>query len=82
MAIVGFNTIARLGQIEAPTLVLSGTADIVMPSQNARVLVDGIPGARLVELEGAGHGFLVEKAGEANAAVLGFLQKHRASAAA
>ena len=82
MAIVGFNTVARLGQIEAPTLVLSGTADIVMPSENARVLVDGIAGARLVELEGAGHGFLVEKAGEANAAVLGFLQEQQASAAA
>ena len=82
MAIVGFNTVARLAEIEAPTLVLSGTADRVMPSENARLLVDGIAGARLVELEGAGHGFLVEKAGEANTAVLGFLQEQRTSAAA
>jgi hypothetical protein len=69
MAIVGFNTVARLEEIETPTLVLSGTADRVMPSENARVLVDGIAGAA-GGAEGAGHGFLVEKAGEANAAVL------------
>jgi 3-oxoadipate enol-lactonase len=82
MAIVGWNTVARLGEIVAPTLVLSGTADRVMPPQNARVLVEGIAGSRLVELVGAGHGFLVEKAEEVNAAVLGFLREHGAEAAA
>jgi len=82
MAIVGFNTVARLDEITAPTLVLSGTADRVMPSQNANVLIEGIAGSRLVELAGAGHGFLVEKADEVNAAVLGFLSEHRADAAA
>jgi 3-oxoadipate enol-lactonase len=82
MAIVGFNTVARLGEIEAPTLVLSGTADRVMPRPNAQVLVEGIAGAQLVELEGAGHGFLVEKAEEVNAAVLSFLGQNRAEAAA
>jgi pimeloyl-ACP methyl ester carboxylesterase len=82
MAIVGWNTVARLGEITAPTLVLSGTADRVMPPQNARVLVEGITGSRLVELAGAGHGFLVEKAEEVNAAVLSFLREHRSDAAA
>jgi len=38
--------------------------------------------SRLVELVGAGHGFLVEKAEEVNAAVLGFLREHRADAEA
>ena len=82
MAVVGFNTVSRLAEIEAPTLVLSATADRVMPPQNARVLVEGISSARLVELDGAGHGFLVEKANEANAAVLGFLQERRSNAPA
>jgi len=82
MAVVGFNTVARLGEIEAPTLVLSGTADRVMPRPNAQVLVEGIAGARLLELVGAGHGFLVEKAEEVNAAVLSFFGENRAEAAA
>jgi pimeloyl-ACP methyl ester carboxylesterase len=75
MAIVGFNTVGRLAEIGAPTLVLSATGDKVIPAENARVLADGIAGARHVELDGAGHGFLVEKADEANAAVLSFLQE-------
>ena len=73
MAIVGFNTTARLPEITAPALVLAGTADRVIPLDNSRALAAGIPGARLVEFEGAGHGFLVERADEANAAVLDFL---------
>jgi pimeloyl-ACP methyl ester carboxylesterase len=81
MAIIGFNTVSRLGDIVVPALVLSGTADRVMPRQNAQVLVEGIRGAQLVELDGAGHGFLVEKADEVNASVLGFLREQRAAAA-
>jgi pimeloyl-ACP methyl ester carboxylesterase len=81
MAIIGFNTVSRLGDIVAPALVLAGTADRVMPRQNAQVLVEGIRGAQLVELDGAGHGFLVEKADEVNASVLGFLREQRAAAA-
>ena len=34
--------------------------------------------AELVELDGAGHGFLAEKAAAANKAVLSFLRRHRA----
>jgi pimeloyl-ACP methyl ester carboxylesterase len=82
MAIVGFDTTARLPEIKAPTLVLAGTADRVMPLENSRALATGIAGARLVELEGAGHGFLVEKATEANAAVLSFLGEQRKAEAA
>ena len=77
MAVVQFNTYERLHQIAAPTLIVTGTEDQVVPAENSRILAERIPGARLVELEGAGHGFLVEKAAEANAAVLGFLRQNR-----
>ncbi len=82
MAIVGFNTHARLGEINAPALVLAGTADRVIPLHNSRLLAEGIAGAQLLEFEGAGHGFLVERAEEVNAAVLEFLRGRRAVAAA
>ena len=77
MAVVGFNTVGRLGEIKAPTLVLTGTADRVIPAHNARLLSEGIPDARLAEFEGAGHGFLVERSEDVNATVLAFLGEHR-----
>ena len=75
MAVIGFNTFERLASIEKPTLVISGTGDKVVPPENSRILAECIPGAELFELEGAGHGFLAERAAETNAAVLGFLAR-------
>jgi pimeloyl-ACP methyl ester carboxylesterase len=73
MAAISHNTFGRLGSINAPTLVLSGTADKIVPHPNSVLISGGIPGARLVQYEGAGHGFLVERADEVNEAVLRFL---------
>ncbi len=77
MAVVGFNAYDRLPSLRMPALVLTGTVDNVMPFANSRLLAERIPGARLVEYEGAGHGFLVERAQEANSSVLEFLRAHR-----
>jgi pimeloyl-ACP methyl ester carboxylesterase len=46
--------------ISAPTLVIHGTADPMFPVGHGEALADEIPGARLIRLEGAGHG--VERA--------------------
>jgi pimeloyl-ACP methyl ester carboxylesterase len=75
MAVIQFNTFQRLADIMAPTLIISGTADQVVPPENSRILAERIPGALLVELEGAGHGFLAEKAEETNSTVLAFLRR-------
>ena len=45
-----------LSSIAAPTLVIHGTADPMFPIDHARALVDEIPTARLMPLDGAGHG--------------------------
>jgi pimeloyl-ACP methyl ester carboxylesterase len=45
----------RLAAIAAPTLILHGTQDPLVPMAAARALAQRIPGARLVALEGAGH---------------------------
>ena len=42
-------------QIDAPTLVLHGDADRIVPVENGRALARRISGARLVELRGRGH---------------------------
>ena len=78
-AITQFNVYDRLQRIRVPTLVITGTDDRIVPAENSRILAERIPGAELVELKGAGHGFLVEREEEANAAVADFLRRHRSA---
>jgi pimeloyl-ACP methyl ester carboxylesterase len=42
--------------IAVPTLVIHGTADPMFPLEHGRALAEEIPTARLLPLEGAGHG--------------------------
>jgi pimeloyl-ACP methyl ester carboxylesterase len=45
-----------LSSIHAPTLVIHGTADPMFPLPHGQALASEIPSARLLRLEGAGHG--------------------------
>jgi pimeloyl-ACP methyl ester carboxylesterase len=45
----------RYGEIEAPFLVIHGSADPIFPHPHGRALAEAIPGAKLVTLEGGGH---------------------------
>jgi pimeloyl-ACP methyl ester carboxylesterase len=45
-----------LSSIAVPTLVIHGTADPMFPLEHGAALAEEIPGARLLPLEGAGHG--------------------------
>jgi pimeloyl-ACP methyl ester carboxylesterase len=74
-AMQGFDSLDRLEDIARPTLVLHGTADRLVPVRNAELLAERIPGARLALLEGAGHVYHSERADEADAAVLAFLDE-------
>jgi pimeloyl-ACP methyl ester carboxylesterase len=47
---------APLSSITAPTLVIHGTADPMFPVEHAEALAHEIPDARLLRLDGAGHG--------------------------
>jgi 3-oxoadipate enol-lactonase len=60
-AIMGHDTAQRLPEIEAPTLVIHGTADRLMDPVNGELLARLIPGARLELLDGAGHLFFWEQ---------------------
>ena len=44
--------------ITAPTLVISGSQDLVSPTRVARGVAGRIPGAQLLEIRGAGHSML------------------------
>ena len=78
-AIMAHDTHDRLPQIKAPTLVIAGSADRLVPVENSRVLASTIPGAQLVILENVGHGFFYEAADEANRVILDFLRRHPGS---
>ena len=77
-AIMGHDTYDRLPNIKAPTLVIGGDTDRLVPVENSRLLASRIPDAELVILKDTGHGFM-ETAEEANKAVLDFLRRHRRS---
>ena len=62
----------RLAAITAPTLILFGAEDKVVPPGNATLLVARIPDARVEILPNAGHFFPFETPEAANAAVVGF----------
>jgi 3-oxoadipate enol-lactonase len=67
------DAMSRLGEISVPTLIVHGTADNVVDVRNATLLADGIPGARLVLLEGVGHLLPWERPHEFTALVEEFL---------
>jgi pimeloyl-ACP methyl ester carboxylesterase len=50
----------RVGEINVPVLVATGTADIVIPPSNALKLVNAIPGAWLAQFHGGGHAFMYQ----------------------
>ena len=54
LGISGWSSIPFLGAVRAPTLVVCGTRDRVLPPGNSIVLAQRIPGAELVMLP-AGH---------------------------
>jgi pimeloyl-ACP methyl ester carboxylesterase len=65
----------ELGSIAAPTLVVHGEADLLVPAANGRLLAERIPGAELVLVPGAGHMLQADALDPVREAVLGFLAR-------
>jgi 3-oxoadipate enol-lactonase len=72
-ASVAQDRAAPLENIRVPTLVMAGAEDPIYPPAMARDIARRIPGARLVEIERAGHLSNLEQPEKFNAAVLEFL---------
>jgi 3-oxoadipate enol-lactonase len=71
--IFGWEAFSRIAQITAPTLVIHGETDRLIPSANAQLIVERIPAARLVLIPHASHIFETDQPGAANHAILEFL---------
>ena len=48
----------QLKEITAPTLVVTGRDDVLIPAANSEILAREIPGAELAIFDNAGHGFV------------------------
>nr|MDO8081330.1 alpha/beta hydrolase [Candidatus Freyarchaeota archaeon] len=75
-AVEKFDVMGRLKEIKAPTLVLTGDRDTVVPIWSAKEMASKIPDAEFKVLWGSGHAIFLEKWWTFNKAVLEFLEKH------
>ena len=81
-AIATHDTRARLHELEGvPTLVVHGLEDRVTSPEHGRELAHLIPGARLVEIPGAGHVLATDAEDQVAATVVDHLERHTIAAA-
>ena len=71
-AVRKFNAYDRLHQINAPTLILHGRKDVLIPPENGSILAEVIPNAKLVHFEKSAH-MLVEEMNEVINSLTDFL---------
>jgi pimeloyl-ACP methyl ester carboxylesterase len=72
-ACLDHDTLDRLHEIAAPTLVMCGRNDQLTPPKFHRQLADEIPGGRLVTFQYGAHLVIAESAERFNQSLLGFL---------
>lgn len=75
-ACVAHDTSKRLRQISAPTLVIHGTEDELLPVENGRMIAAAVPGAQLEILDGVGHLFFWEQPEHAAGLIRGHIAAH------
>jgi len=60
LASIYHDTVARLPEIQAPTLVMHGERDWMDPVANSLLMAERIPDAELSIVPGAGHAYMLE----------------------
>ncbi len=73
LAVQTWTSLPNLRRIAAPTLVLAGDDDPIVPPANGRILARAIPDAHLHLVEGGGHLFLFVRAERMAATIRRFL---------
>lgn len=74
-AIVAWEAYSRLPQIAAPTLVIHGGSDRLIPPRNGELIAARIPRARLVMIAGAGHMLATDQPEPTHRALTEFLAR-------
>jgi 3-oxoadipate enol-lactonase len=74
-ACLSHDTSQEIDQIKAPTFVIHGDADRLVPYENGVNLANKIPNAEFLTISGAGHIYVTEAQDFVNDRVLEFLKK-------
>ena len=69
------GSFSRLKQIKSPTLIITGTEDILTPPENSPIIAKRILKANLVEIPGGGHGLMYQEPDKFSQIVLDFLKE-------
>ncbi len=72
-AILAWEAYSRLPQITAPTLVIHGESDQLVPPANGKIIGERIPGAKVVMVPNASHILSTDQPEAVHQAVLDFL---------
>jgi 3-oxoadipate enol-lactonase len=72
-AILAWESFSRLPQITAPTLVIHGKLDRLVPVGNGELIAARVPGAKLVLIEHASHLFSTDQPEATETAIFEFL---------
>lgn len=67
----------RLPGIRCPVLVITGTEDAIIPAKNTGLLAGRVPGARCVQIPGAGHGLQYQFPERLGREIISFLEATR-----
>lgn len=81
-ALLELDFTEQLPSFTVPTLIVVGTQDAITPPSDSHLMAELIPGAELVELEGAGHMLMYERTEEVDAVILDFARRCLAGGAA
>ncbi|HEY9231410.1 MAG TPA: alpha/beta fold hydrolase, partial [Blastocatellia bacterium] len=75
-AVLAWSSADRLSQIKAPTLVIHGETDELIPAANGRLIAERIPGAELLLLPLASHIYFTDQPEASMEATLAFLRRY------
>jgi pimeloyl-ACP methyl ester carboxylesterase len=78
--IIQWEAYSRIAQIAAPTLIIHGETDRLIPVANAPLIADRISGAKLSLIPRASHIFDTDQPGVANRVILEFLAEQQSRA--
>ena len=74
-AIENWNgTYNQLVNLNKSTLLITGTEDVLAPPKNSLIMVEQIPGAWLVQIEGGGHGLMYQYPEKISNITLAFIE--------
>ena len=70
-----FDSEEKIGKVTLPTLILHGDDDLIIPPENAELLLNKIPNSRLILFKEGPHRVEIERHNDYNEAILNFIDE-------